>query len=321
MKQPKRIKRVKKEDDYEYEDDIEFNQGPDGEELRGGGNFTVAIVGDKEDLKVQSLTWAFTRSLVKILHVDDKEMSLEDLVKDQTAHVVFFCNPITQDENGVYHATELEDAVLRVLAQMEAGICVKTTMPIELVDRLCSRNTRIVYHPDVIPEFEGNLEEAMDPRIFVLGGHPQSTMALQEIYFRFSNYRTSQMSHVTPVEAAFVEAGIAGVCAAKATVFNQLYDVLQEYGGDYHLVSTYVGSDPRIGSWGARIPNPDLSRGFRQSRMVEAVKQLANFSERFTIFKEVDRMNDTYRNRGNESDEHNGQAEEEQQAGTDVSTS
>jgi len=320
MKQPKRIRRPKKEEVYD-DDEIDFNDGPDGEELRKGGNFTVAIIGDKEDLKVRSLTWAFTRSLVKILHVDGKEMDLEGLVRDGTAHVVFFCNPISQDENGIYHATELEDAVLRVLAQMNSGICIKTTMPVELVDRLCSRNTRIVYHPDVIQEFEGNLDETMDPRIFVLGGHPQSTMALQEIYFRFSNYRTSQMSHVTPVEAAFVEAGIASICAAKATLFNQLYDVLQEYGGDYHLVSTYIGSDPRIGSWGARIPNPDLSRGFRQSRMIEAVKQLSNFNERFTILKEVDRMNDTYRNRGNESDEYNGQAEEEQQAGSDVSTS
>ncbi len=234
---PRRTKAQQERTSWEEAQD--FEEAPSGSEFM---EFTVAIIGRKDNPTVKSLTWAFNRSLVKILHVDNEEMTVEDLLKD-TAHVVFFCNDIHQNEDGVYIATELENDVLRVLASMECGICVKTRMPIDLVDRLCSRNKRIVYHPDVVGDHTGSIEEQMDPRMFILGGHPQSTMALQEIYFRFSNYRTAYISHLTAVEAAVTESAIAAACVMKIVFINQLHEDIDESGGEYHLVTNTLGGD------------------------------------------------------------------------------
>lgn len=266
----------------------------DGEEIQEKDfKFTVGIIGNNESVK--SLRWGFSKPRNDVIIADGIEFTIDDVVSSQP-HLVFCCTDTTVDEEGNVIASDLENDVLRILANTEAGVVVKTPLPIDLVDRLCAQNRRIVYHPDIITETE-TMEEKTNLSLYVLGGHPEATLALQEIYYRFTKFGIASIGHVSAVEAAMIEHSISSIVAMKAIYFNQLYDVVQEYGGDYQTIATYVGSDGRVGSSAIRIPTLNMNRGYDKPRMIQSVKQLAQFNERFTLLKEVDRMNETYLNR------------------------
>lgn len=252
--------------------------------------FTVGIVGTGP--AADALKYGFSKPRVETLQVDHVNFTIDDLIASDP-HVVFFTDPSTVNEEGVTIYTETEDMILRVMAHTSAGAAIKTSLPIELVDRICARNKRIVYNPWPVTR-TGTAGELSSLPVAILGGHPESTMALQEIYYRFSQFEISNMAHVSAVEAAFIEHSVNAILQLKSTFFNQLYDVVQEYGGDYHLIAMYTGADPRVGSSMTHVPSINLNRGCDMPRVNQAVKDLLKFNERFTVLKESDRMNETY---------------------------
>jgi UDP-glucose 6-dehydrogenase len=251
--------------------------------------FTVGLVGD--NAITDYLKFAFTRPRNEIVQVAGT-VDIEDLI-EAGPHIVFVATEVNRNEDGIVEASELEDHVLRVLARTNAGIVIKTSLPIELVDRLCSKNKRIVYNPDMITESGTALEKANVPAQ-ILGGHPSATMALQEIYFRFTQLKIHSFGHVSAVEAALIEHGIAAALAMKAIFYNQLYDVCQDFEAGYINVSGYIGQDPRFGSSMSFVPTLKLNRGYDNQRMIDATKDLVKFNDRFTLLKECDIMNDAY---------------------------
>lgn len=254
--------------------------------------FTIGIVGD--NAITQYLRFGFSKPRNEVIHVAGA-IDIEDLI-DAEPHIIFIATDTTINEDGVTEATILEDQVLRCLARTNAGIVIKTTMPIELVDRLCSKNKRIVYNPDMVTE-TNTAQEKSNQIAQILGGHPAATMALQEIYYRFSQLKIHSFGHVAAVEAALIEHGIAAALAMKATFYNQLYDVCADYKTSYTNISGYIGQDPRIGSSMNSVPTMNLNRGYDNPRVITAVKDLLKFNERFTLLKECDIMNDSYLNR------------------------
>lgn len=255
--------------------------------------FAVGIIGT--GVITDTLKYAFTKPRNEIMVVDDLNNTVEDLI-EWNPNIIFVNTAVNIDDDGLVEATDLESNVQRVLAATHAGVVIKTTLSPDLVDRICSKNARVVYNPD-IPTETDHVEEKLQVPFHIMGGAPNSTLAVQEIYYRFSTFNISQSAHVSPVEAAFIEGSISSFIALKHVFYNQLYDAMEDFGGDFHTVSTYVSGDPRVGGGCNRVPTPKGNRGCDRKGANDSMKMLARFNERFTLIKEVDKMNAMYLNR------------------------
>ena len=72
---------------------------------------------------------------------------------------------------------------------------------------------------------------------------------------------------------------------------------MSEYGGDYHLVSSYINSHHGVGSTNNRVPNRNFKRGIQDLR-VDAIKNLMSMDkELFTTLENFDIINTAYSNR------------------------
>jgi UDP-glucose 6-dehydrogenase len=148
-----------------------------------------------------------------------------------------------------------------------------------------------------MPVETDTIEEKINVNFHIFGGAPKSTMAVQEIYYRFSLISVGQSAHLSPTEAAFVEMSISGYMVMKKVFWNQLYDAVTAFGGDYHAVATHIGSDRRVGHWGLRVPNYDLGRGADNKWANASLKQFVKAEETLTLLAESDRINQTYLDR------------------------
>lgn len=109
---------------------------------------TLILVLSGTNAAAQALDYAFKhkpRNAVMI--VDNINHHIEDLI-DFQPQITFLCNEVNMDDNGVVEASELEDHILKLLAKTNSGICVKTPLPMDLVERNC-KNQKVVYYPDL----------------------------------------------------------------------------------------------------------------------------------------------------------------------------
>lgn len=255
--------------------------------------FSVGIVGTNSTAK--TLEYAFTKPYNEILVVDDINKHVEDLIEWQP-NIVFICTEVSIDDEGLVEASELEANVSRLISGTEAGVVIKTSLSIDLVDRICGVEPRAIYSPDVATQTD-LIEEKLAPALQIIGGAPNSTNSLQEIYYRFSTFNIQNFAHATPVEAAFIESSISSFSAIRSAFFNELFDVVSEFGGDYHTISTFITVSPFVGPGESRVPNVNLKRGIDRDDVKDSIKMLTRFNERFSLLQKAKEINETYSSR------------------------
>ena len=266
------------------------------QEALAAEHFSIGIVGTNSTAK--ALEYAFGQiDKNDIMVVDKINNHIEDLIEFQP-DIVFLCNEVERDENGVVNAAELEDYTVRM---PRTGFVIKTPLPMAIVERICWKNIKNVYEPDLsfFPSFlneEAQIRSRLSQPLVVLGGHPKSTMAVQEIYYRFSTMDRGRAIQVSPTEAAFIEQAIGSLIVIQDTFCTQLYETVKDHGGSWHLISSALGADPRVGKFG-RIPNVNGTYGCESEQATNAIKSLKLFSDRFTFLENCDIMNDRYRER------------------------
>jgi len=259
-------------------------------------HFLIGIVGTNSTAK--ALEYSFGQvDRNSIMVVDKINNHIEDLIEFEP-NIVFLCNEVERNENGIVDAAELEDYILRMPG---TGFVIKTPLPTAIVERICWKNIKNVYEPD-LSFFPGGLNEQAQIRaklsqpVVVMGGHPQSTMAVQEIYYRFSTIDRGRAIHVSPTEASFIEQAMGSLIVVQEIFYTQLYEAVKDHGGSWHMISSGINTDPRVGKT-ARIPNIDGTYGCESEQAINALKSLKSFSDRFTFLENCDIMNDRYRER------------------------
>lgn len=255
--------------------------------------FHIGVVGTNATAK--ALEYAFSaKPRNKVCLVDDINNHIEDLL-DFEPNITFFCTEVNWDNEGLCEASKLEDGVLQVTAKTNSGVVIRTPLPIEQIERLC-KNEKTVYAPELVYDSD-DIALRLNIGNMVLGGNHRSTMAVQEIFYRFSTFNIASVSHMSVVEAAFVEQMTCSGLVMKSMFYNQFHDVVAEFGGDYHLIAQVLAKDPRLGTFGGRVPNIRGERGYSNQQAKNGLKSLVRFNERFTILKECDTMNDRYQER------------------------
>jgi UDPglucose 6-dehydrogenase len=268
---------------------------------------------------------AFTNDNIEKMVVDPKysQNTLKDLCEWEP-NLTFICLPTPSDVDGSVNTKDIDDAVMRLINLTDSFIVIKSTVPPNVIDRLSRIDTRIVYEPEFLTEANAKAD-MLDARFRVFGIQDQNAgQYLEGVYNNFSLCSPAQCLMMAPVEAAFFKYAVNNFLAMKITFMNQLKAVMDEYGGNYNLLSRALMADQRLGYSHMRIPGTDGKPGFGGSCFPKDLSGFINFVEKETsvdpkLLKVVRSINNEIRSeyplseREKEQNVNYGQTEEEQQ--------
>lgn len=221
-------------------------------------------------------------------------VSLSDIKLNED--VTFVCVPTPMGENGEIDCSIVVDTVTE-LSQRQSGIIViKSTVTPDVIDTLTSGScrNRIVYNPEFLTE-KNACEDFVNPKMHIFGGYKEATERLEEIYNQYSLCKPCPVHHMSATDASFVKYGINCFLATKVLWFNQFYDVVDNFGGNFGHIINAISGDPRIGGSHTRVPGFDGKRGYGGACFPKDTSAFANFAETFSVLEKVIDVNNDYR--------------------------
>lgn len=286
--------------------------------------FKLGIIG--HGFVGQAVDYGFSTPMVDKFIVDPKygeSNTLNDLC-DWEPQCVFICAPTPSKEDGSVDSSIVEEAVMKLINLTDAFIVIKSTITPDVVDRMMQIDQRVVYHPEFLQEGNAKMDFVTAPFRLVGINDASAGQHLEQLYNAFSICNPAQMIQMTGVEAAFFKYAVNTFLAMKVTFFNQLYDIIGDYGGNYQMVARALGADQRIGYSHKLIPGPDGKRGFGGACFPKDLDALISFADNKTdvdlkLLKTVREVNNIIRSQYEQDEREKlnnvnyGQAKEEQQ--------
>ena len=254
-------------------------------------------------LKITIIGHGFVGKAIDYAFQDDVEkqiidpkigVKLEDVKLD--ADVTFVCLPTPMHEHGQCDVSILASVLSQIKQRMSGLIVVKSTVPPDQIENLFrgSSNHRMIYNPEFLTEKNAN-EDIINPSVHIFGGYSDATEKLEKIYKEYSICKPCPVYHMSPTDASFVKYGINTFLATKVTFFNEFYDAIKNFGGNYGRISNAIGTDPRIGHSHTRVPGFDGKRGFGGACFPKDVSAFINFTTHTPLLEYVMDRNNQYR--------------------------
>jgi len=254
-------------------------------------------------LKITIIGHGFVGKAIDYAFQDDVEKQIIDPKYDVHLHdvrlaadVTFVCVPTPMHEDGQCDVSILEDVLSRITQRRSGLIVVKSTVPPDQIENLFrgSAKHRIVYNPEFLTEKNAN-EDIINPFVHIFGGNIEQTEKLEGFYRDYSICKPCPVFHMSPTDASFVKYGINTFLATKVTFFNELYDTIKDFGGNYGRIANAIGTDPRIGHSHTRVPGFDGKRGFGGACFPKDVSAFINFTTHMPLLEYVMDRNNKYR--------------------------
>ena len=209
-------------------------------------------------------------------------------------HFTFVCVSTPMDESGNIDAKSIIEVVKKLGNTNSGTVIIKSTVTPDLIAELCKQD-RFVYNPEFLTE-RNAFDEFLNPKFHILGGHPEFTKRVKNLYQFNSNCNPAPIHYMTPTEASLVKYGINSFLATKVIWFNQWKDMVESVGGRYNVVATAIGNDVRIGHSHTKVPGFDGKKGFGGSCLPKDTSAIWNFGlDELTLLSEVLRINNIYR--------------------------
>lgn len=200
-----------------------------------------------------------------------------DDMEHYDADYTFVCVSTPMGDDGNIDASSLR-AVIRKLQDMASGtVIIKSTVTPDIITELC-RYKRFVYNPEFLTE-RNAFDEFLNPKFHILGGHPEFTKRVKNLYKFNSNCNPAPVHFMTPAEASLVKYGINSFLATKVVWFNQWKDMVESIGARYNVVATAIGNDERIGHSHTKVPGFDGKKGFGGSCFPKDTNAIWNFGQ------------------------------------------
>ena len=249
----------------------------------------------------QAIDYAFSTPMVDKMIVDPKynNNTMNDLA-DWEPNITFICLPTPSTEDGSVDASLVENAVKKLISSTESFIVIKSTITPDVAADLCHLDSRVAYSPEFL--LEGSAKtDIVNAQFMIVGITDQGAgQYLEQIYATCTICNPSATIMVSPVEASLIKYTINTFLAMKVTFFNQLYDLVDSYGGNYQSVVRGVLADHRIGYSHTKIPGTDGKRGFGGACFPKDLDALIKFAEKETdvdleLLKSVKSVNNKIR--------------------------
>ena len=238
----------------------------------------------------KAVDYAFQYDVKK--QIIDPKYNNDENYSDINSDITFVCVPTPMSENGTCNTYILEN-ILNKLKNTKCGIIViKSTIPPNILKNL--NNLKIVYNPEFLTEKNAN-EDIINPSIQVFGGQKETTEKVERYYKEYSICKPCPTFHMSLTDASFVKYGINCFLATKVLWYNELYDAVDNFGGNFGKIINAIGTDPRIGQSHTRVPGFDGKRGFGGACFPKDLSAWINFTNSMPILEYVIKKNNTYR--------------------------
>lgn len=218
-------------------------------------------------------------------------------LKTLDPHLTFVCVPTPMGKDGKIDSSIVEKVVKELKEYTTGLIVIKSTVTPDIIIKLATEgygSSRIIYNPEFLTEKAAN-EDFVNPELHVFGGVPGNTKRLHDFYIKYSNCKPCPVHYMSAVDASFVKYGINSYLASKVLWFNQFYDVIENFNGNYSVVLNAMLSDSRIGQSHTSVPGFDGKRGFGGACFPKDTNAFYNFDKSFTVLREVIAVNNALR--------------------------
>ena len=214
------------------------------------------------------------------------------------ADITFVCVPTPMSDNGTIDTSIVEESIKKLLNQRSGIIVLKSTVTPDIVKSLCTHEVgrnRVVYNPEFLTE-KNATEDFVNPPMQIFGGDKSVTEKVEEIFKQHSLCKPCPVFHMEAEDASFVKYGMNCFLATKVLFFNQFYDIVEKFGGNFGRIINAIGEDPRIGQSHTRVPGHDGRRGFGGACFPKDTSAFLHFSDHsFSILDKVIEENNKYR--------------------------
>lgn len=226
----------------------------------------------------KAVEFGFRNPANDIMIVDPyKGYAIIDDLEHYQPDFTFVCVNTPMGENGMIDHSSLS-AVVGRLKDMPCGVVIiKSTVTPDVITDLC-KYKRFVYNPEFLTE-RNAFDEFLNPKFHILGGHPEYTKRVKNLYKFNSNCNPAPVHFMTPAEASLVKYGINSFLATKVVWFNQWKDMVESIGARYNVVATAIGNDERIGHSHTKVPGFDGKKGFGGSCFPKDTNAIWNFGQ------------------------------------------
>lgn len=245
----------------------------------------------------KAVDYGFSSSKIEKFIIDPKYgTKIEDLA-DKNIDITFVCVPTPMKDDGDIDSSIVEECVDYLKQNVSGFIVIKSTVTPVILDAFINRisATRIVYNPEFLMEKSAN-EDFVNPFMHIFGGSIEATRNVENIYNEYSLCKSCPVYHMSAVEASLVKYGINTFLATKVAWFNQFYDMVERFGGNYGTVIRGITTDKRVGPSHTTVPGFDGKRGFGGACFPKDSAAFLKLSEHsFSILDEAIRVNNDLR--------------------------
>lgn len=206
----------------------------------------------------------YTIETYDVLKEKSTTKSVGELVFKSDA--LFVCLPTPMRKDGSCDTRIIEGALREINACLEEMnktklVITKSTVPPQTHNRWNAeyRNLNLVFNPEFLTEANAAEDFKNQTRI-VLGGHPNSCAAAQELFSAV--FPSVEYFSTTFVTAELIKYFINCFLATKVSFANEFYQICESLEADYSRVVSGALLDKRIGTSHLKVPGPDGDFGF-----------------------------------------------------------
>jgi len=215
-------------------------------------------------------------------------------------NIVFITTDIPLMKNDTLDDADFINICNKVAKGSQAGVCIKTTINIETIDRLISTVGQDWFVNKVVyaPELEETAEAVLNNDLSFMGGHPDALEALTGIIKHTTHITSKNVLTGTPHEVAFAVLGIAGFKAVKQTYWSQYHQsVIDIEGANPMIVRRMMEQSPVMTD--TSLMTPTYVRAMTEDGMLlkkarsyggeyanTAVKMMVGMTDRLTVLDE-----------------------------------
>lgn len=193
------------------------------------GRLKIGVIG--KNYLADAMRVAFDSKITEVNQIETSE-TLDDLI-EWKPNIVFICTDIPLLKNDTLDDAEFVNNVVKIAKQTPAGVCVKTTINNETLERIVGGvgvewfSKKLVYSPEVAE----TAEEVLNGRYMLLGGSETAIDALQKVLKTHTYFSMKDVVTGTLETISYAKLGLAGFKAIKQTYFNQLHNAILDMGG------------------------------------------------------------------------------------------
>ncbi len=173
--------------------------------------------------------------------------------------VTYICNEIPFMKNDVLDDAEFINIINKLVRQCGTGICIRSTINVETVERLMAAlsydvvRTKVVYNPVMTDSTDVGKILTSDIEFF--GGDEKSLTAHLNILKNVSNFAAREIETGTIFEIVYAKLALSGLKAVKQTFFNQLHDaILDVKGANPAIVRRLIQKSPELVDRSVMVP-------------------------------------------------------------------